>query len=132
MYDSTAFAFTIEFYTSFEENKDYKCVFLHDINHMDWTWGGCAARSSKRHIARGVVDYVCLLSIDGNVFPETTSEVTLKPCRLKTTVMHKKSCKALKMTVMLFVIGANPGMQQTMQHSSDEVNESVWCSLVFR
>ncbi len=69
VYDSTASKFTIEFYASFEENKNYKLAFRHAVNRMDW--GGGAARAPQRHLARGAVDYVCLLSIDGNEFPET-------------------------------------------------------------
>jgi hypothetical protein len=69
VYDSTAFAFTIEFYASFEENKDYKRAFRHAVNRMDR--GGGAARAPQRHLAQGAVDYVCLLSIDGDEFPET-------------------------------------------------------------
>jgi len=33
--------------------------------------GGGAARAPKKHLARGAVDYVCLLSKDGDEFPET-------------------------------------------------------------
>ena len=69
VYDFTASKFTIEFYASLEENKTYKIAFRHALNRMDS--GGGAARVPQRHLARGAVDYVCLLSQDGDEFPET-------------------------------------------------------------
>jgi hypothetical protein len=69
VYDSTASKFTSDFYTSFEEIKNYKIVFLHAVSRMDS--GGGAARGPRRDLARARVDYVCLLSKDGDEFPDT-------------------------------------------------------------
>ena len=70
MYDFTATKFTSEFYASFEENKKYKIAFLHAVNRMD---SGRLPEASlhEAHLHPDAVDYVCLLSQDGDEFPDT-------------------------------------------------------------
>jgi hypothetical protein len=70
VYDSTASAFSREFFTSFEENKGYKISFLQTVDRI---FPGRGAKSlHEEHLRRGAVDYVCLLSRDGeNEFLDT-------------------------------------------------------------
>ena len=69
VYDSTASTFTSDFYASYEENKDLKLSFSRAANRI----GSGLAEASlyKKHLRRGAVDYVCLLSKDRDEFPDT-------------------------------------------------------------
>jgi hypothetical protein len=69
VYDSTACTFTSDFYASYEDNKDLKLSFLRAANRIGS--GRAEASLYKPHLRRGAVDYVCLLSKDGDEFPET-------------------------------------------------------------
>jgi hypothetical protein len=69
VYDSTASAFSREFFTSFEENKDYKKSFLQTVDRI---FPGKGTKSvHKKHLHRDAVDYVCLLSKDGDEILDT-------------------------------------------------------------
>jgi hypothetical protein len=69
VYDSTAFTFTSNFYASYEESKDLKHSFLRAANRIGS--GRAEASLHKPHLHPGAVDYVCLLSKDGDEFPGT-------------------------------------------------------------
>jgi hypothetical protein len=74
--DSTACKFSNEFYASFEENKSYQTAFWHAVKRMDRESGEGAARGlvsyeNDPHLAPGAVDYVCMLSKDGDHSPKT-------------------------------------------------------------
>jgi hypothetical protein len=69
VYDSTASTFTSHFYASYEENKDLKLSFLRAANRIGS--GRPEANLYKKHLRKGAVDYVCLLSKDGDEFPDT-------------------------------------------------------------
>jgi hypothetical protein len=69
VYDATASAFSREFFTSFEENKNYKISFLQTVDRI---FPGPGAKNlHKKHLHRDAVDYVCLLSKDGDEFLDT-------------------------------------------------------------
>ena len=68
----TAKKFALDFYASLnlqEQGQDYGLAFEHAVARMDS--GGGAARTPKKHLAAGAVDYVCLLSESGDRFPNT-------------------------------------------------------------
>ena len=67
--DSTANQFAQNFYKSLDQNKDYKPAFEHAVARTCSGQGG--ARVPQKHLRTGAVDYVCLLSCDGDVFPNT-------------------------------------------------------------
>jgi hypothetical protein len=70
--DNTATNFALQFYKSLKEQgqqRNYKLAFQHAVARMDL--GGGAARHGMKHLAAGAVDYVCLLSDDGDEFPDT-------------------------------------------------------------
>jgi len=70
--DMTAKKFALDFYASLnlqEQGQDYGLAFEHAVARMDS--GGGAARTPKKHLAAGAVDYVCLLSESGDRFPDT-------------------------------------------------------------
>ena len=53
-----------------------RCEFLHSLGSVRREnartgSGGGAARAPMKHLAAGAVDYVCLLSQDGDEFPDT-------------------------------------------------------------
>ena len=66
VHDSTASMFTSHFYASYEENKDLKLSFLPAANRIGS--GRAEASLHKKHLHPCAVDYVCLLSKDGNEF----------------------------------------------------------------
>ena len=68
VYDSTTSKFTSEFY-ALEENKNYKISFLQTVDSI---FPGKGAKGlHKKHLHRDAVDYVCLLSRDGDEFLDT-------------------------------------------------------------
>jgi hypothetical protein len=72
--DTTATEFSVNFFTVVDQSevtKDmhYKRTFKQAVARMGS--GGGAARASMKHLAAGAVDYVCLLSQDGDEFPVT-------------------------------------------------------------
>jgi CHAT domain-containing protein len=70
--DTTAKTFAVDFYSCLnqqEQGQDYRRAFEQAVARMDS--GGGAARAPQKHLARGAVDYVCLLSKDGDEFPDT-------------------------------------------------------------
>jgi tRNA A-37 threonylcarbamoyl transferase component Bud32 len=80
VYDHTASQFTMDFYASLEENNCYKTAFCHAVqrikNRRMRAFGESAARAmvsyqDDPHLASGAVDYVCMLSKDGDLFPKT-------------------------------------------------------------
>jgi GTPase SAR1 family protein len=71
-YDSKASAFSCEFYTSFEENKDYRISFQQAVSRIFPGKGATSSQKKQRHLHPDAVNYVCLLSKDGeNEFPDT-------------------------------------------------------------
>jgi hypothetical protein len=72
--DTTATEFAVNFFTALDQSDvtkdmDYKLAFKQAVARMGS--GGGAARAPMKHLAAGGVDYVCLLSQDGDEFPET-------------------------------------------------------------
>jgi len=72
--DNTAREFALEFYRSIDQQDraqatDFKRAFRQAVARMGI--GGGSARAAMKHLARGAVDYVCLLSEDGDEFPST-------------------------------------------------------------
>ena len=70
--DNTAREFVLQFYKSLQEQeagRDYKLAFQHAVGRM--VSEGGVARARVKHLALGAVDYVCLLSEDGDEFPDT-------------------------------------------------------------
>ena len=70
--DNTAREFVLQFYKSLQEQeagRDYKLAFQHAVGRMESEGG--VARARVKHLALGAVDYVCLLSEDGDEFPDT-------------------------------------------------------------
>ena len=82
VYDSSASAFTRDFYASFEENKNYKISFRQASARFGSGEDAETNLHTKRPMLTGLqsrvkylhpnaVDYVCLLSKDGDEFPNT-------------------------------------------------------------
>jgi hypothetical protein len=69
VFDSTASQFTIDFYRSYEENKDLKISFRRAASRIGS--GRAEASLHKKHLHLDAVDYVCLLSKDGDEFLDT-------------------------------------------------------------
>jgi hypothetical protein len=72
VHDRTARRFALDFYASLneqEQGQDYGLAFDRAVARMDS--GGGAAHTPKKHLAAGAVDYVCLLSVSGDRFPDT-------------------------------------------------------------
>ena len=67
--DGTANQFARDFYFSLEQHTDYARAFAHAVARM--RSGAGDTRAPQKHLAAGAVDYVCLLSRDGDVFPNT-------------------------------------------------------------
>jgi len=72
--DNTAREFALAFYASLDEQdplqqRNYQLAFRRAVARI--SSGGGAARAPKKHLADGAVDYVCLLSEDGDEFPDT-------------------------------------------------------------
>jgi Leucine-rich repeat (LRR) protein/GTPase SAR1 family protein len=72
VYDSTASTFSCEFFTSFEENTNYKISFRQAVSRIFPGKGTNSSHKKQKHLHRDAVNYVCLLSRDGeNEFPDT-------------------------------------------------------------
>jgi hypothetical protein len=72
--DTTATDFAVNFFKAFDHlyvttGMYYKLAFKQAVARMGS--GGGAARATIKHLAAGAVDYVCLLSQDGDEFPGT-------------------------------------------------------------
>jgi hypothetical protein len=72
--DTTATEFAVSFFTALDQSDvtkdmDYKHAFEQAVERMGP--GGGAARAPMKQLAAGAVDYVCLLSQDGDEFPGT-------------------------------------------------------------
>jgi hypothetical protein len=72
--DTTANEFAVNFFTALDQSDvtkgmDYKYAFEQAVARMDR--GAGAARAAMKHLAASAVDYVCLLSQDGDKFPDT-------------------------------------------------------------
>ena len=72
--DGTANQFALDFYKSLDQQdlsqtKDYAHAFRQAVARMSAGEGD--TRAAQKHLAAGAVDYVCLLSQDGDAFPNT-------------------------------------------------------------
>jgi len=72
--DGTASQFALDFYKSLDQQdpshvKDYTRAFRHAVARMRPCEGD--TRTPRKHLAAGAVDYVCLLSQDGDACPNT-------------------------------------------------------------
>jgi hypothetical protein len=64
----------LNFFTALDHSyvttdMDYKLAFEQAVARMGS--GGGASRAPMKHLAAGAVDYVCLISQDGDEFPDT-------------------------------------------------------------
>ncbi len=70
--DDTAREFALQFYASLDEQdptREYSRAFQHAVARIGS--GGGDARAKAEHLDAGAVDYVCLLSESGDLFPDT-------------------------------------------------------------
>ncbi len=72
--DTTAKRFALDFYASLKDQgqaRDYRFAFQQAVVRMSGGEGGKNHRKLRKDLATGAEDYVCLLSQDGDEYPDT-------------------------------------------------------------